>query len=28
LNGVKPYQKTIATGNNGASDYSTWKYKL
>ena len=28
LNGVKPYQRTVATGNNGASDYSTWKYKL
>jgi hypothetical protein len=28
LNGVKPYQKTIATGNNGINDYSTWKYKL
>ena len=28
MNGVKPYQKTIATGNNGANDYSTWKYKL
>jgi hypothetical protein len=28
LNGVKPYQKTIATGKNGANDYSTWKYKL
>ncbi len=28
LNGIKPYQQTIATGNNGVSDYSTWKYKL
>jgi hypothetical protein len=28
LNGIKPYQKTIATGGNGATDYSTWKYKL
>jgi hypothetical protein len=28
LNGVKPYQRTVATGSNGASDYSTWKYKL
>ena len=28
LNGVKPYQQAIATGNNGARDYSTWKYKL
>ena len=28
LNGIKPYQQTIATGNNGVSDYSTWRYKL
>jgi hypothetical protein len=28
LNGIKPYQKTIATGKNGANDYSTWRYKL
>ena len=28
LNGIKPYQKTIATGHDGTSDYSTWKYKL
>jgi len=28
LNGVKPYQKTIATGKNGTNDYSTWRYKL
>jgi hypothetical protein len=31
LNGIKPYQKTIATGQSGseveiANDYSTWKY--
>ena len=31
LNGIKPYQRTIATGQNsgvggGANDYSTWKY--
>lgn len=28
LNGIKPYQQTIATGNNGVGDYSTWRYKL
>ena len=28
LNGIKPYQQTTATGNNGVSDYSTWRYKL
>jgi hypothetical protein len=28
LNGVKPYQKTVATGKNGPNDYSTWRYKL
>jgi hypothetical protein len=28
LNGIKPYQQTIATGNNGVSDYSSWRYKL
>jgi hypothetical protein len=28
LNGIKPYRQTIATGNNGVSDYSTWRYKL
>jgi hypothetical protein len=28
LNGVKPYQKTIATGKYGANDYSGWKYML
>ncbi len=28
LNGIKPYQKTIATGKSGANDYSTWRYKL
>jgi hypothetical protein len=31
LNGIKPYQRTIATGQSdgvggGANDYSTWKY--
>ena len=31
LNGIKPYQRTIPTGQNsgvggGANDYSTWKY--
>jgi hypothetical protein len=31
LNGIKPYQKTVATGQSGtevgsANDYSTWKY--
>ena len=33
LNGIKPYQRTIATGQNsgvggGANDYSTWKYSF
>ena len=28
LNGIKPYQQTTATGSNGVSDYSTWRYKL
>ena len=28
LNGIKPYQKTLATGKHGANDYSTWTYKL
>jgi len=28
LNGIKPYQKTIAIGKNGANDFSTWRYKL
>ena len=28
LNGIKPYQQTTATGKNGVSDYSTWRYKL
>ena len=33
LNGIKPYQTTIATGQNsgvggGANDYSTWKYSF
>jgi K319-like protein len=28
VNGIKPYQKAIATGNGGANDYSTWDYRL
>ncbi|HEY7108097.1 MAG TPA: hypothetical protein VH415_01595 [Nitrososphaeraceae archaeon] len=28
LNGIRPYQNTLATGKYGANDYSTWKYKL
>ena len=33
LNGIKPYQRTIPTGQNsgvggGANDYSTWKYSF
>ena len=28
LNGIKPYQKAVATGIGGANDYSTWNYKL
>ena len=28
LNGIRPYQNTIATGNYGVRDYSTWRYKL
>jgi hypothetical protein len=27
LNGIRPYQKAVATGN-GANDYSTWNYRL
>jgi hypothetical protein len=28
LNGVKPYQKAVATGHGGTSDYSTWRYGI
>jgi hypothetical protein len=28
LNNVKPYQKTVATGSGGTSDYSTWYYEI
>lgn len=28
INNVKPYQRTNATGSNGSSDYSTWKYSF
>jgi hypothetical protein len=28
LNGVKPYQKVVATGPGGISDYSTWRYAI
>jgi hypothetical protein len=28
LNGIKPYQNALATGQYGANDYSSWKYKL
>src|SRR5215472_9183473 len=26
VDGVRPYQKTIPTGQTGANDYSNWKY--
>ena len=26
VDGVRPYQKTIPTGQAGANDYSKWKY--
>jgi len=26
VDGVRPYQKTIPTGQAGANDYSNWKY--
>jgi hypothetical protein len=28
LNGIKPYQKAVATGHGGKNDYSTWKYSI
>jgi hypothetical protein len=28
LNDVKPYQKTVATGPGGTSDYSIWHYEI
>jgi hypothetical protein len=28
VNGIRPYQQTIATGNAGANDYSTWTFHL
>jgi hypothetical protein len=28
VNGIKPYQKTVATGKGGTNDYSTWNYRL
>ena len=28
VNNVRPYQHVIATGHNGANDYSTWKFPL
>ena len=28
LNGIKPYQRAVATGIGGANDYSTWNYRL
>ena len=28
LNVVKPYQKAVATGHGGISDYSTWRYGI
>ena len=28
LNAVKPYQKAVATGHGGATDYSTWRYGI
>jgi len=28
LNGVKPYQKALATGHGGTTDYSSWRYVL
>jgi hypothetical protein len=26
MNGIRPYQKTIPTGTNGAEDYTSWLY--
>jgi hypothetical protein len=28
INGIKPYQRAVATGIGGANDYSTWIYRL
>ena len=28
LNGVKPYQKTVANGPGGINDYSVWHYNI
>jgi hypothetical protein len=28
LNAVKPYQKAVATGQAGTTDYSTWRYGI
>ena len=28
VNGIKPYQRAVATGIGGANDYSTWIYRL
>lgn len=28
IDGIKPYQKTLPTGQRGPNDYSTWKYQL
>ena len=28
LNAVKPYQKAVATGHGGTTDYSTWRYGI
>jgi hypothetical protein len=28
LNAVKPYQKVVATGHGGSTDYSTWRYGI
>ena len=28
LNAVKPYQKAVATGHGGTTDYSSWRYVI
>jgi hypothetical protein len=28
LNAVKPYQKAVATGHGGTTDYSSWRYSI
>jgi hypothetical protein len=28
LNGLKPYQKAVATGHGGTTDYSSWRYAI